>query len=122
MLACKDDAEFNRNFSICAADATGCVDYMTELRAALLASRDEMAKKSKSRLTDLVALRQNERKERFERMSRSCQSAGKAACVAEICGNLPKGSNDGGACNNPNEKIWATNFCKFVDIACNKLK
>jgi hypothetical protein len=122
MLQCEEDGEFNRNFSACAADAAGCGDFITALRDSMKDSRDAMVAKKESRLADLVALRKNERQEKFESANRLCTSGGKDGCVLEMCGNLPVGLDENGLCGDPEEKIWATNLCKFVDIACNKLK
>jgi len=63
-----------------------------------------------------------ERKERFESANRLCTADGKEGCAVEMCGNMPNGLDENGNCADANEKHWAMNLCKFVDIACNKLK
>jgi hypothetical protein len=122
MLACEGDGEFDRNFSACAAEASGCGDFMTALRASAKGSLESMVARKESRLADLVALRQNERREKFESANRLCAAGGKDGCILEMCANLPNGLNEDGLCGDPNEKIWAANLCRFVDIACDKLK
>ncbi|MDR2269230.1 MAG: hypothetical protein LBD94_03545 [Rickettsiales bacterium] len=122
MLNCEEDSEFNRNFSICMSDASGCGDFATVLRDKMRKTRDDMVAKKESRLSDLVALRQMERKEKFESANRLCTDGGKDGCILEMCGNFPMGLDENGLCSDPEEKIWAASLCKFVDIACNKLK
>jgi hypothetical protein len=122
MLKCADDAEFNRNFSSCMADASGCGDFITEMRGKMISARDNMVKTRESRLTDLANLRKMERQEKLESANRLCSGVGKDACVAEMCGNMPNGLDENGLCADQNERQWAANLCKFVDTACNKLK
>jgi hypothetical protein len=122
MLQCEDDADFNRNFSACAADASGCGDFMTAMRDRGKRQRDDMVAKKNSRLDDLAKLRQLERQEKFARADKLCNSGGKDACMLEMCGNMPVGLDENGLCGDANEKIWAASLCKFVDIACDRLK
>ena len=122
MLKCEEDDEFNRNFSACMVEAVGCGEFTTTLRDKMKKSRDDMVAKKESRISDLVALKKMEREEKFESAKKMCASGGKDGCIAEMCGNFPNGLDANGVCADAEEKIWATNLCKFVDLACDKLK
>jgi hypothetical protein len=121
MLNCEEDSEFNRNYSACAVEASKCDEFVTTLRDKMMRQRDDMVAKKKSRLSDLVKLRQLEREEKMAAAGRVC-NGGKDACIIEMCGNLPNGLDENGLCGDRNEKIWASSMCKFVDIACDRLK
>ncbi|MDR1027537.1 MAG: hypothetical protein LBL46_03930 [Rickettsiales bacterium] len=121
MLKCETDEVFNREVSACLVEVSGCGDFMTDLRNFAKRTRDDMVKKNESRLADLILLRQNERKNKMEMAQRLCGGGGKDGCIMEICGNLPTGLDENGQCGAA-EKIWANAFCKFVDVACDKLK
>ena len=122
MLACETGEDFNRNFSACMVEVTGCDDFSTTLRTAMLAARDRMIATRDSRLEDLVALRRMERENRREMADRMCLPGGMAGCVAEMCGNLPTGLDDGGYCTDQNERMWSTNLCRFLETACARLR
>jgi hypothetical protein len=122
MLKCETDEEFNRNFSACMVLATGCDEFTTTLRDRMKKSRDEMVAKKDGNLDDLVSLKKMERERDMKTAKNLCSGAGKEMCVAEVCGNFPNGLDANGLCADPEEKILAANLCKFVDIACNKLK
>lgn len=122
MLKCETDDEFNRNFSACMVDASGCDEFTTEIRDRMKATRDEMIAKKDGRIEDLVELRRMERQEKFESANKLCADGGKEGCILEMCGNMPNGLDENGQCGDSNEKIWSALLCKFVDIACAKLK
>ncbi|MDR1071123.1 MAG: hypothetical protein LBL21_00565 [Rickettsiales bacterium] len=121
MLNCEEDGEFNRNFSACMVEASGCDEFTTTLRDKMKKQRDDMVAKKESRLSDLVRLRRMEREENLAAANRIC-NGGKDACVLEMCGNLPNGLDENGLCGDSEEKIMAASLCKFVDIACDKIK
>ncbi|MDR3208777.1 MAG: hypothetical protein LBT45_02920 [Rickettsiales bacterium] len=121
MLKCEEDDEFNRNFSACAVEAAGCGEFVTALRDKMKKQRDDMVAKRESRLSDLVKLRRMEREEKLAAASRIC-NGGKDACILEMCGNLPNGLDENGLCGDGEEKIMSATLCKFVDIACDRLK
>jgi hypothetical protein len=121
MLNCEGDDEFNRNFSACMVEASGCGDFVTTLRDKMKRQRDDMVAKKESRLADLVNLRRMEREEKMASAKRVC-NGGKDACVLEMCGNLPNGLDENGLCGDGEERIMAATLCKFVDIACDKIK
>ena len=122
MLKCQVDAEFDRNFSACMAEVSGCDEFLQDLRSTMLNSRNRMISEKDSRITDLIKLKQLEREEKMASARRLCTSGGKADCILEICGNMPIGLDEDGKCSNQNERQWATSLCKFVDIACDRLK
>lgn len=122
MLLCETDNDFDRNFSACMVEASGCGEFMATLRGNMAKSRDDMVGRKDEQLSDLVKLRQMERQEKLEAAKRVCTVEGKNACVVEMCGNFPIGLDENGLCSDNEEKILATTLCKFVDTACNKLK
>ncbi|MDR1826343.1 MAG: hypothetical protein LBQ49_01465 [Rickettsiales bacterium] len=123
MLKCGADEEFNRNFSACMVEATGCGEFTTALRDGMKKSRDEMVAKKDGRINDLVALKKLERQNKLEEKKRMCNASnGKNGCMAEMCAGFPIGLGRDGMCADAEEKIWAASLCKFVDLACNKLK
>ena len=121
MLKCETDDDFNRNFSACMVDATGCGDFTTTLRDKMKKSRDDMVAKKDGNIDNLVELKQMERRGKLESANNMCKT-GKDACIAEMCAVFPNGLDAKGLCADAEEKILATNACKYVDLACDKLK
>jgi hypothetical protein len=122
MLKCEEDSEFNRNFSACITEVSGCDDFASNMRDQMIASRNSMVEKKESRLSDLVKLHQMERENKFNSAKRLCDAGGMDGCILEMCGNMPNGLDEDGQCSDPDERMQSQSLCKFVSIACDKLK
>ena len=121
MLACAEDADFNRNFSACMVETSGCDDFTTAMRASMMTSRDEMLARRDGNIQKLVDLRRMERENRLEVANRMCTEGGREGCIAEVCGNMSHGLQNG-VCANQYERMWAASLCRFVEIACDRVR
>ena len=118
--SCKDDTDFNKFFSACASDATGCDSYVSAIRSELVSSRDSMIKNADAIVESIVKSYADARDKRIAAAKATCtNNAGRESCISKMCDErMPNkcaaGFND--------EKSMATQLCKFYDTACATLK
>ena len=118
--ACESDADFNKFFSPCAADASGCGDYVSAIRSELLASRDSMIKSAAANLQSLVKSYADAREKRINSALASCTNgSGRESCIAKMCNERMPNKCAAGF---EDETSMATQLCKFYDTACATLK
>lgn len=114
---CADDSVFTNSFAECATDATGCDDYIKQLRETIANDRTKAATNRENALTELVAHYQSSRNDRLNNAISGCQNDNnKKECVDTLCEN-----NMAGQCKENTEKQMAELVCGFYDRACNVL-
>ena len=118
--ACATDADFNKFFSACAAEITGCDEYTSDIRAKIIASRDAAVNGAVEMIDGNVASYQDARKSRENSARALCtNNSGREACISKICSErMPNNCATGHA----DEKSMATQLCKYYDTACATIK
>jgi len=119
-LACKENADFDRNFSSCTVIAAGCSDFAAGIRTGLVNSRDSSFKNAADVLESLVAGFKAKREARLIAARDSCKdNASRDACVKQICATNMRNDCTPGS---ETERIKAGLLCKYHETACSKLK
>ena len=118
---CTSDADFDRYFSACAANAAGCVNYTADLRATMIAGRDDVIKNAAATLNARVTEIQNTRQALLQTARNICTNdKGREDCIESVCAtNMP---NQCQGDFEKSERAAAVQWCKFYDVACGKLK
>ncbi len=117
--ACEDDTSFNNFFSSCSVEATGCGDYIANIRSNLIASRDTAIKNADILITSIVSAYQSAREQKLLSAQESCKNnSARETCIETICQrSMPNKC----AAGYESERATATLFCKFYDTACEVL-
>ncbi len=117
---CAENADFDGFYSTCSVDATGCDEYLSDLRTELIATRDSAIRNADAILTSIVQSYQDARARKLSSTLAACAAnTQRENCIATVCANnMP---NQCGA-GFEGEKSMATQLCKFYDIACNILR
>ena len=118
--ACTTDADFDKFFSACATESTGCDEHVSTIRSELLASRTIALKNAENVLNSIVASYQDARTKRINSARAICtNNSGRESCIAKICNErMPNKCATGSG----DEKSMATQLCKYYDTACATLK
>lgn len=118
--ACQADADFDKFFSTCGVEATGCDTYMSAIRTELSGARDTAIASAAAAVQGIVKSYQNARDTKLTAARTSCQNnASRDACIESVCANNMR--NHCGS-DFPGERVMATQLCKFYELACNVLK
>lgn len=118
--ACKADADFDKYFSACSVEATGCDEHISGIRSELLATRNDMVKNAGTALAKIVDAYKAARDKKLSDARASCKdNNSRDACVEQVCAtNMPNKCGTG----YQSEKTAAIQLCKFYEIACSTLK
>ncbi len=113
---CSENADFDKFFSTCSVNATGCDDYIAEIRETLIAARDEAIENTESVLAKIIAAYQVAREKQLTSIKSGCvDNTARDECVETVCArNMPNKCGDG----YESEKASAIGLCKFYEIAC----
>lgn len=116
---CEEDATFTRSVAECATDATGCDEYIAELRTQFTKDRKNAYAKKESTLQSIVKNYQDTRKTKISSTKSNCQN-GKTfnSCVNTVCNNNMPNKCD----QNKTERSMAERLCQFYKTACTVLK
>lgn len=118
--ACEEDADFDKFFSACSVEATGCDSFISDIRTKLIAARDSAIKNADTLLATIVASYQDARANKLAAAKESCtNNAGREACIQTVC---ERSMTNKCAAGYESEKSMATQLCKFYDLACDTLK
>ncbi|MDR2412788.1 MAG: hypothetical protein LBD50_01070 [Rickettsiales bacterium] len=118
--SCEQNADFDKFFSACTVEASGCGEYLAGIRTELTAARDTAAKGRDTLLANIVAAYRTNRETKLKDAESSCKnSSAKNKCVSETC---EKSMNNKCAAGFESEKSMATLLCAFHDTACSRLK
>lgn len=117
--ACEADAAFDNFFSACSVEATGCGDYIADIRTTLTAARDTAIQNADTLIASLVAGYQTAREQKMVTAQANCtNNAGRDACIETVCErNMPNKCGEG----YESERVNANLLCEFYDTACNLL-
>lgn len=113
---CSENADFDKFFASCSVNATGCDDYIAEIRDTLIAARDDAIRNTDSILEKIVSAYKTAREKKISAIQSGCaDNASRDACVETVCNrNMPNKCGDG----YESEKSAAVGLCKFYDVAC----
>ena len=117
---CVEESDFDRYFSECAVAATGCDEYLADIRTTLAKSRNNAISTAETELIAIVDAYRNTREKRISAIMESCQTgSARDACIISICNRSMPNKCDAAY---PAETSMATQLCKFYDVACSTLK
>ena len=118
--ACADNADFDKFFSGCGVEATGCDDYLSTIRTELITARDTAIKNADTIVETIVASYQSEREKKLATIKANCtDNAGREQCIETVC---QRSMANKCAAGYSAERSMATQLCKFYDLACDTLK
>lgn len=130
--ACAADADFDKFFAACSVEATGCDEFLGDVRTEMITARDNALKSAETLVESIVASYQSARTQRLNAVNQSCNdNAARDACIAQVCAqNMTNHCGDGVAPEQINklaeiikaEKSMALQLCKFYETACATLK
>ncbi len=116
--SCVADADFDRIIAECATDATGCDEYVADVRKTIANDREQAYTIRENTVQALVDSSKTTRENKLKNALAACKNnTASASCVDTVCKN-----NMPGKCDNDTEKAMATQLCKFYDTACAVLK
>lgn len=118
--ACQAEEDFDKFYSACSVEATGCDEYISEIRTAMMSARDTAIASAQATLNSIVEAYQADRERRLVSAQNSCKNnTARQQCIEDVCENNMPGKC---AVGKENERAAATQLCKFYDLACNVLK
>jgi len=118
--ACEENADFDKFFSTCGVDATGCDAYMTAIRDDMTNARDSAIANAAAAVQGIIKGYQNARENKLTAARTSCKdNASRDACIESVCANNMRNNC---APDFPGERSMAVQLCKFYELACNVLK
>lgn len=118
--ACEDEVSFNNFFSACSVEASGCDEYIADIRTSLSDERNTAIANADLLIEGIVKNYQLAREQKLVSAQASCKDdAALNSCIETICQrSMPNKCDVGyGA-----ERATATLFCKFYEIACDALE
>ena len=118
--ACAADADFNKFFSTCATESTGCDEHTSNIRSSMILARDSAIKNAGNIVESIAKSYQDTRAKRIKTARDICtNNSGRESCIELICSErMPNKCAAGFA----DETSMATQLCKFYDNACATLK
>ena len=117
---CESDADFNKHFASCGVEATGCDEFMSDIRGDLIASRDSVLESADTMIENIVAAYQNARAKLFTNAKNQCaDNSARDACIERVCSTNMVNKCAAGF---ESERSLATQMCKFYEVACATLE
>lgn len=113
---CSTDADFDRFFSECSVESTGCDEYLASIRSELISDRDNAIKAAETMLAQIIETYKKARETKIADIRKGCDTKSIIeSCVKRVCeNNMP---NKCGI-DNDSERSAAQQMCKFYEIAC----
>lgn len=121
-VGCAFDEDFNKNFTACSVEATGCDEYLSDIRGDLIAARDTAIERSEDVLQSIVSGYERARNEVVsDILARCANNSYVDNCINTVCAtNMPNkcaieplsGSDE------KSEREIAAQMCEFYNIAC----
>ena len=101
-------------------DATGCDEYVSDIRDELIATRDSVVESADAIIDNIIVAYQNARAKLFVSAENQCKdNSARDACIERVCAaNMPNKCATGFEA----ERALAMQMCKFYDVACAALK
>lgn len=117
---CEQNADFDKFFSACAVEASGCSEHNNAIRVNLVSARDTAIKNQDTLLANIVSAYQTARETKLKTAEASCKdSTAKNDCIKTVCNTNMKNKC---AIGFESEKSMANLLCAFHDTACSRLK
>ncbi len=118
--ACADNADFDKFFSACSVEATGCDEHIAGIRSELISARDTAIANADKIIDTIVASYQTTREQKLNTARANCKdNAGREACINTVCERSMANKCGAGFAS---ERSMAIQLCKFHDLACDTLK
>ena len=120
---CKTDSEFNKFFSECSVEATGCNDYLSAIKQTLMSDRDMVIANTEKMIQNIVSAYQTARANKLSSVQISCtDDIAFESCKQTICElhmpNKCKKESETETKTADSEMKSAENLCKFYQTAC----
>ena len=117
---CESEADFDKYFSQCSVEATGCDEFLSAIRTNLMSSRESAFANADKVLQGIISSYKTAREKRLAEAQTSCKdSLAKLDCIERVCAYNMRNKC---AIGFEYEKTVAEQLCKFYDIACERLK
>ena len=115
---CEANADFDKFFAACGVQATGCDNFISEIREELFAERTNAIENADEILAKIVATYQNSRETKLTGIQKGCdEDTEYESCVETVCqNNMPD------KCADSTEKVSAGLLCQFYKTACKTLR
>lgn len=116
---CQQDSDLDRNFSTCLIDTScGSDPEVSDIRNTIRRSRDDFERNRIAAAESAATQRRRARESAAQSAREDCRTgAAKESCVRSMCANFANRCED-----NRDETAMANNLCRFVDIACGKIR
>lgn len=120
--ACAEEESFNNFFSSCSVEATGCGDYIAQIRTDLSSARTTAVNNAENLITSIVESYQTAREQKLYSAQAACKD-NKALndCINTICQRSMPNKCAPEASTYNSEHEAAEQFCKFYEVACELL-
>ena len=116
---CESDSDFDKFFSACGVESTGCDDYLSDIRSQLISDRDNAIKNADTILAQIVDAYKSARQKRLSQIKSGCtDNSTRDSCIETVCQNNMK---NGCGAGYESERSMATQLCKFYEIACSTI-
>lgn len=114
---CSENEKFTNFFASCAAQASGCTNFINQARSEIDATRKSALSGAKSALVSIIATHRQTRLNNLAKANSGClHDTDYENCKKNICKN-----NTANNCATDNEKEIAKNLCQFYKTACSKI-
>lgn len=119
--ACATDASFDTFFASCSVDATGCDEFMDDIRTQLSASRTSTIEGAAERIQQIAISYQTSRKNAVANAQDVCKTnKNYDNCVKDVCATSMPNKCAAGT-RHDDEIAAAGKMCQFYKIACNTI-
>lgn len=117
---CEENSDFDKFFSVCSTEVSGCDEHVSEIRTELLSSRNSAIRGADALLAQIVAMYQNTRENQITNIKSGCKNDRTFdECVQTVCANnMP---NQCSAGFERTEKASAITLCEFHRLACDAI-
>lgn len=113
---CETDEYFNNFFAVCAASASKCDEFISDLKKTFVGYRDSSIDAREKLITSTATAYQNARAKKLQDAQAICNNdAGLDKCIATVCTNNMENKCEIGF---EYEKSMATRLCGFYTQAC----
>ena len=113
---CTENADFDKFFSTCSVNATGCDEHIASIRSELISDRDTIIANAESVLQKIVKSYADARAKKIAQIKSGCSdNTARDECVETVCS---RNMNNKCATGFEFEKSIAIQLCKFYEIAC----
>lgn len=121
--ACENDADFNNFFAACSVEASGCDNYISDIRNTLISDRNTAIANADKAIENLKQTYQTAREQKVAQAENACKDdTAFNACVKTVCATNMPNKCEVGTSTEKSENAAAAALCNFYKTACNLLK